>query len=505
MSTVISESRVGKPAEAGVDPKSLIRLIDGFEAEGIAIHTIQIRRHDIVIVEAAYEPYRVQDRHMLFSLSKSFTATAIGFAVQEGLLTVQDRLIDFFPDVLPTQPCPNMERVTIRHLLSMNTGHETEPEIFRPDRDWTEAFLGSYIPHEPGSRFLYNTAATYMLSAILTKVTGESCFEYLKKHLFEPLGFESEPWWEEAPNGISTGGFGLNLSVQDIGRFARFCLHEGQWNGKRLLAAEWFREASTAWSDNSIGHSDADSDWAQGYGYQFWICQPEGIYRGDGACGQFAIICPEQDMTISITSGTGKLQEILKLIWRELLPGLSDVALADDKNILADQVALEERLNFLSLWTPKLPYPEADLKDVLADLSDGKDYELSSNSRGIKALGITEDYLGLTIENVDEPLKLSLDAVCWTAGNIPYSLATKSEEEKKHGSFDFTLPEQFSYRILPLSSEEGRRYLLMDLAFTETVVQERWLIELNPAYLRIAMQSVSSFRSADEKVLGIAT
>ena len=212
------------PKDMHVSSKKILDFINAIEENQLGLHSFMLTRKGTVIAEGYWNPYNEDSTHMLFSLSKSFTSTAIGFAVQEGLLHLSDRVISFFPDRLPCAPCENMQKMEIRHLINMCTGHDIEPPLLGEDRVYQ--FLTSYVALEPGSRFLYNTPATYMLSAILQTVTGQTVFEYLQPRLFGPLGIENI-WWESCPKGINAGGFGLNLKTEDIAKFSVFLLQKG--------------------------------------------------------------------------------------------------------------------------------------------------------------------------------------------------------------------------------------------------------------------------------------
>ena len=322
-----------RPEDVGVDSRGIIRFLDDMKAQGMHMHKLMILRHGKVIAKTDFAPWSNDDLHMLFSLTKSFTSTAVGFAVQDGLLRVEDRLVDFFPELLPSAPCENMQKITVKHLLSMNTGHEEEPE-YEGD-DWESIFLRSYIPKEPGTNFMYNTAGSYMLSAIVQHVTGKNTLDYLKEKLFRPLGMSEDAWSEESPKGVPTGGHGLNVRIDDIAKLGQFYLQKGKWNGEQLLNEQWIQDAHTAWSDNSnwVG----GEDWNSGYGYQFWMCTPEHVFRGDGACGQFCVILPDQDMVIAINSGVQDMAEVLRSLWRNVLPAV-------DREGDADPEALKKRL-----------------------------------------------------------------------------------------------------------------------------------------------------------------
>ena len=321
-----------RPEDVNVDSQGIIRFLDDMKEKQLHMHKMMILRHGKVLMKSSFAPWSTDDLHMLFSLTKSFTSTAVGFAVQDGLLKTEDRLIDFFPDLLTNEPCENMQKITVKHLLTMNTGHDAEPE-YKGD-NWERIFMHSYITHEPGTHFMYNTAGTYMLSAIVQRVTGKNTLDYLKEKLFIPLEMSDDIWSEESPTGVPTGGHGLNVRIDDIAKLGQFYLQKGKWNGKQILNEQWIMDAQTPWSDNSewVG----GSDWNSGYGYQFWMCTPQNVFRGDGACGQYCVICPDQDMVIAINSGVEDMAEILRSLWKYVLPAVDRAGEGGD--------ALEKRL-----------------------------------------------------------------------------------------------------------------------------------------------------------------
>jgi hypothetical protein len=326
-------------------------------------------RHDKVIAEGWWKPYRENYNHILYSLSKSFTSTAVGFAVQEGLLTVEDYVLDIFKDKLPCTPCENMQKMKVKHLLMMSTGHSKEINAYSSE-DWIYAFLSSYIDNKPGSMFVYNNPAAYMLSAIVQKQTGVTILEYLKPRLFEPLGFSEDIWWENSPQGINLGFAGFNIKTEDIAKFGVFLLNRGKWESKQLLAAEWIDEASA----KHIETKDEAFDWRQGYGYQFWRCLPENAYRADGAFGQFCIVMPNQDMVIAVTAGSQKTDEILEAAWKYLIPAIKDSIKPDSEM----QNSLENKLKSLEIPVPKCK----GTSDYAVKYSD-KVYQIAENPLGI--------------------------------------------------------------------------------------------------------------------------
>lgn len=306
------------PEAQGVDSQKIVAFLDAANRKIDTLHSVMIVRHGKVVAEGWWKPEGPEKRHVLHSLSKSFTSTAVGFAVAEGKLSVDDLVIKFFPDDLPAEVAPNLKQMRVRDLLTMSTGHQTEPR-FTGDASWIKTFLAHPVPHKPGTHFQYNTPATYMCSAIVQKVTGQTVLDYLRPRLFEPLGIV-DPEWGVSPDGVTYGGFGLHIRTEDIAKFGEFLLRQGEWNGKRLLPAEWIEQATSKQVSNG---SDPTRDWDQGYGYQFWRCR-HGAYRGDGAFGQFCVVLPKQDVVIAITADTKDMQAELNVVWEELLAAFHD-------------------------------------------------------------------------------------------------------------------------------------------------------------------------------------
>lgn len=306
------------PEAQGVSTAAIREFIETADREVNSMHSFILVRHGHVVAEAWWQPESPDKQHVLWSLSKSFTSTAVGLAVADGKLGVDDPVLKFFPDDAPTEPSANLNAMRIRDLLTMTTGHQDEVN-WREAADWAKAFLAHPVPHKPGTHFRYNTPATYMLSAIVQKVTGQTVLDYLTPRLFEPLGIDN-PKWDTSPQGISIGGYGLFVRTEDIAKFGQLYLQHGKWNGKQLLPAEWVDQATSKQVSNG---SDPSRDWDQGYGFQFWRCR-HGAYRGDGKDGQFCIVLPEQDAVIAITANTSDMQTELNIVWDKLLPAFGD-------------------------------------------------------------------------------------------------------------------------------------------------------------------------------------
>ena len=262
------------PEAQGVASPVVLSFIEAADKQIDSLHSFMLVRHGHVVAEGWWTPYAADTPHMLFSLSKSFTSTAVGLAVAEGKLSVDDPVLKFFPDDAPANPSANLKAMRLSDLLRMSTGQQSEPAR-RSTEPWTKTFLAQAVPFKPGTHFLYNTSATYMLSAAVQKATGETVLDYLKPRLFDPLGI-AKPTWEASPQGISAGGYGLSVRTEDIAKFGQLYLQKGKWQGKQLVPEAWVEAATARQTSNG---SNPNSDWDQGYGYQFWRCSARGLPR----------------------------------------------------------------------------------------------------------------------------------------------------------------------------------------------------------------------------------
>ncbi len=340
------------PEAEGVSSAALITFLDSVATDSHEFHSIMIVRHGKVVAEGWWDPYKPELRHTLYSTSKSFTSTAVGFAVSEKLLTVDDRVVSFFPDKLPDTVSPYLAEMSVSDLLTMSVGHSADPTgaVTNSYQDWVKGFLATPVITEPGTEFLYNSLATFMLSAIVQKVTGEKIADYLRPRLFEPLGIEGYDW-EESPEGINSGGWGLRLKTEDMAKFGLLYLQKGMWNGKQIIPAEWVEEATTFKIDQAPDappEVKEESDWMQGYCYQFWRSK-ENAFRADGAFGQYIIIMPEKDAVVAITCESPDMQDEINLVWDHILPAMHDDPLPEDREMLGQ---LETRLSTLALPVP---------------------------------------------------------------------------------------------------------------------------------------------------------
>ena len=372
------------PESQGVSSAAILKWIDACEKtfdagpDG-ALHGFVIVRHGKVIAEGSWKPFdTLNETHMLYSHSKSFTSSAIGFLVDEGKVDLDERLVDILPEDVPAKPDPRLGEIRVRDLLTMNVGADGDHTIGRNPSEWTKWFMKKELQRRPGTGFRYDSDATYMLAAIVEKKSGEKMMDYLKRKMFDRIGI-TKAWSTCSPEGIPCGGWGMNMTTRELARFGQLYLNHGEWDGEQLLSPDWVSLATTrqTWCGGITIQSQtigSGSDWSQGYGFQFWRCR-HGAYRADGAGGQYTIVFPDADAVVSIHAGLGDMQKELNLVWDHLLPEFKTAALPENPSA---QGKLADRLANLEIppvrWL--CSYPQ-DWQ---------KKFVLKENSRGFKSV-----------------------------------------------------------------------------------------------------------------------
>jgi CubicO group peptidase (beta-lactamase class C family) len=399
------------PEKEGVSAPAIGRFIDAASHSRTEFHSFIFLRHGKVVAEGWWNPYTPELKHTLYSTSKSFTAAAVGFALTEGKLKLTDKVISFFPDDLPKPVPPYLEGLTVKDALMMSDGQEPDPTVaVAIDTNWARKFLAIPIVHEPGTTFLYNSAGTYMLAAIVQKVTGQTVLDYLKPRLFDPLAISGEDW-ETSPQGVNTGGWGLRLKTEDMAKFGQLYLQGGMWKGKQLLPQSWVKEATSIQilQDPNASQSKKDSsDWLQGYCYQMWRCRHNGV-RADGAFGQFIIMLPDEDAVIAIQAETPDMQEEINLVWQYLLPSMHQGTLPADPNADAQ---LKKQLAALALAPPAMT------ASPRSDLFTGKTFKLEPNAKKMQSVtfNLVGDLCQITAQGDTAVYKLSFGNGRWANG-----------------------------------------------------------------------------------------
>ena len=302
--------------------------------EGQDLHSIMVVKDGNVVLEKWMSKGKENEPHILNSISKTFTSMAVGLAVVEGKLSLEDKLVDLFPEHCPENPSEYLQEINVKHLLTMNCGHSTDPtrKVWGDNKEnWIKVFMEHPVTHKPGTIYCYNSLGTYVLSAMVQKVTGQKVVDYLFPRLFRPLGINNVSW-AESPQGVNTGGWGLYLKTEDLAKMGLMILQKGQFDGKQIVPAEWIEAASAAQvpcvpagmnSDQAhlMKKAAKTSDWLQGYGYQMWRCRYNS-FRADGANGQYIIMIPEKNAVVVTTADIQDMQAEINLIWKHIYPAL---------------------------------------------------------------------------------------------------------------------------------------------------------------------------------------
>jgi CubicO group peptidase (beta-lactamase class C family) len=330
------------PADEHVDPAAVLAVVDAIDADpAVELHSLMVLRHGRVVAEGWWAPHTPERTRLLYSLSKSFTSTALAFALEEGLLGLDDPVVSHFPEFADDITDPGSRSITVRHVASMASGHDREmfDEALALDpQEPVRGFLMVPPDAAPGTLFAYSQPCTYALASIIQRAAGMPLSAYLRPRLLDPLGI-GEVGWLTWPPGREQGFSGLFARTEDVAKLGLLYLQRGRWGETQLIPEAYVAEATSP----QIENPDMDNvDWRQGYGFQFWMARHG--YRGDGAFGQFCIVLPEQDVVVAATGGTEAMQTVLDHLWTHLLPGLRD-GRPDD----GAQPELERRLRGLAL------------------------------------------------------------------------------------------------------------------------------------------------------------
>ena len=296
---IITIERAKFPEEVGVSSKAVAAFIEDLNECGIEAHSLMIIRQGKVAFERWAQPLEPDYPHIMYSVSKSITAVAVGFAVEEGLLSLQTRLVDVFPEYKPKKPDPNLEKLTVYHLLTMTAGKDVPTLSDKSKNRWIQDFFDAKWAFEPGNFWRYISENTFMLCAMLTRVSGMSVTEYLTPRLFEPLGFGRVPFWEKDGYGIEAGGWGMYLKTEELAKFMLCCQQGGVFNGKQVIPAGWVKEAVKKQVEN-LQYDDLPS--TSGYGYGFWRNPVPNSYRADGLFSQFGMVFEDQQACFVMTA-----------------------------------------------------------------------------------------------------------------------------------------------------------------------------------------------------------
>ena len=400
------------PEAEGVSSRQIMAWLDTCERDIDAVHGFVLLRHGKVVAEGSWKPFDTLDEpHRLSSHSKCFVSTAAGILVDEAKLDVDELVVDILPDKVPAGPSENLRHLRVRDLMTMTAG--LKPGYGFHTGDWARQILAKPADHKPGQVYAYDSDATHLLGVIVARKSGLPLEEFLRKRLFEPLGITSF-WTTYDQDGIPCAGYGFNMSTRDIARIGQLHLDKGLWEGRRIVSREWTELASAkhTWSGKTASEWQADNDWVQGFGFNFWRCQ-HGCYRADGAGGQFTIVMPDQDAVLSLNSAVGDMQQLLTSVWTHVLPALSKTALPEDP---ASAAALKARCAKLA-FAPARGRRDGDAR------YQGRTYSFKSAPLGIRSVRLepSSDGWELTLVTESGSFAVPVGYGKWMRGEAVFS------------------------------------------------------------------------------------
>ena len=361
------------PEEAGISSRQVKKCIEELMHETTQMHGFMAARHGKVFAECWWAPFNSEMVHSNHSFGKSYTATAIGIAVTEKKLSLDEKMVDIFKDEIEERKIcvPELtKKITVRYVLSMTNGHAANPSI---EGDWIANYFTAAIEYEPGTRFLYNTSGACMLAAVVKKKTGENVKDYLTPRLFEKIGINAERFvWLKWPNGIDAEPATF-ATTEDNLRLAILYMNNGRWNGEQIVSEEFIREALSV--RIKTDEAPEQKDGRCGYGYQLWACSIPGVYRFDGGQGQYGIIWPEKELCVVVHEGgiaPYGPQETLDVLYEQLL------LVADDENLPQDRAAYDELVAYekslkIEKDKPNRLHPEIDFSGTYSVISGNAD------------------------------------------------------------------------------------------------------------------------------------
>ena len=375
------------PESMGLPSAAVEGMLD--DLQSLCMHSFMVMRRNQVLAEGYWKPFSAQRKHRMYSVSKTFVSASIGHLVDKGLLSLDDKVVKFFPDKLPENPSPYLMDMTIRDLLMMATPH-TRPTYARDRKDWVDSFFITEPDHPAGTVWAYDTSGSFILDVIVERVTGKTFLESMREDILDPIGFSKDAWCINSPDGYSWGGSGVECTTRDLARFATVFANHGQWEGRQLLSRQYVDEATSNLIDNNYtGHED-DTDGSFGYGYQVWQIR-NGAYAFLGMGAQLALILPKEELVFVCTGDTqgnpNGYRQIFNALWDNIVVHLHDAALPEDA---AAQKKLADRLAGLGVAPQK-----GSAASPWVEKISGKTFTMTANPMGITKMRL--DFEGDTL------------------------------------------------------------------------------------------------------------
>ena len=474
------------PGTVGVSAAAIEAFLDELESGFTEMHALMILRHGKVCAEGWWSPYAPGIRHGLQSLSKTYAATAVGIACTEGILRLDERVIDIFPEYAPVSPSTLLQMMTVRDVLCMGTGMETMP---KPSADWIRDFLATPVLHEPGSAFFYNSTGSTLLAAMVRRRSGETLMQYLATRLFDKIGIDTENFLMTVmPDGTEVGGGGFFATTEDNLRLMMLYQNGGVWNNERILSAEYVSLATSKRIDTAseaIGNPPALDNFV-GYGFQIWMCRHPGCYRADGAFGQYSIVCPGLDMVVSINETAGSAhwaQETLECVWRFF----ERVETGDSRSDEAAEARLAARLKRLSLPNPPFcPWGERSRMAGTYRVLHGSLAFGEATGSMMSGSPFPPEIERLTL--MFEPMVCRLELRLKNGAAASYEIALDGSRRENPYKDEFAP----MTRVLLSGSFEQPDCLLVRARWIETCFEQEYGFQMEGDKLRISLRSVNA-------------
>ena len=475
------------PQSRGVDPNAIATMLETIEREGLELHSLLIWSRNALVSETYWLPFAADRLHMMHSVTKSFTSMAVGLAVGDGRLDIDDAVLKFFPEHRTISRSPRLERMTVRHLLTMTSGHSqgiSGGAWRRLRTSWVADFLGQPMVHEPGEVFVYDSAASYMLSAIVQKVTGRPIHDYLAERIFRPMNMSDDMRWDLSPEGINSGGNGLRCRTADLLKLGILHLQGGMWNDKVLLSPDWVEMAVSAQirdvvlgvftGDAYLGPDETGEGIPavrrEGYGFQWWR-GPYESYSANGLFGQYCIVLPDQQTVIAFTAGIADDdRRVHELIFETLRPALSAIP------IESPSAQLEHKPARFKIQ------PGPDTADAAPRCWQGE-YSIEANQQQVEgirlALGSARHSLEFTLVDHRGTHVVEAGFGHWVEGSTTISGARLHHSYEPDGGL----------RVLAcarwIEGDDGWMCLEMDWLFIETAFRDTVRCWLKAGVLRV--------------------
>lgn len=455
-----------RPEAKGVDPASILAFLDDVVIAGLELHSFMLACGGAVVAEGWWWPYAARRQHMMHSLTKSVTSCGVGLAIDEGRFALSDKVVSFFPDELPAQVDNRLATMTVRDLLTMRTGHaiEVSGSVWRQiSTSWVKEFFKIPVVYTPGTHFQYTSAASFMLSAIISKTTGQSLCDYLEPRLFRPLGM-CNVHWDIGPQGINPGGNGLSWTTADSLKLGMLHVQNGVWNGQQILPRAWVHSATTTQVPG------------EAYGYQ-WRRGPEDAFYGSGQFTQLAIGFPSANATIAITAAIADRDYLLPIVWKHF-PAAFGRRMKREQCRLAQ---LNARLDGARL----LPLARATTSPLVATIS-GRSFSVEPNIDKVEALSFRfeKDACVFTLRDYRGEHTVNVGIGRWIEGD------TSMTGNKLHHQYQ---PDRM--RVIAAGSWLDEHSFEMTWQFVETAFRDRVLCRFDDG--RLTLDRSVNVNSAD--------